>query len=280
MKFSLPWLAFWNLGLLALSICVLAGCRSNMEKNYSIVNWPRSTIALVWGDECANATADIIPDKYKLGASGERLILGEIATQLTLPGTCRVFDGKTSCKSRFPPSLNLAKAVLHDLSQANSSDAPAILQECAEAIDKPIDHSTAEKLGVAMISFIIVSIFINLISLVVAGVTGEPFGVATTSVLVIDALFLFTSLILCIAMMNYEGGGYLKGVHGGDFSDREMIGVAIWMLVAMVIARVLSNPWLLIVLLAILLPIALVFLLFLVRTRGFFAVVRAYASEQ
>jgi hypothetical protein len=80
-------------------------------------------------------------------------------------------------------------------------------------------------------------------------------------------------------MMNFEGGGYLKEVHGQEFSDREMIGIAIWMLVAMLIGRVLSNFWLIIGAICILLPIALVFVLFLVRTRGFFAVVRAATAE-
>jgi hypothetical protein len=57
-------------GLFALSICVLAGCRSSMEKNYSLLNWPRSTIGLIWGQECEDATASIIPDIYKFGTSG------------------------------------------------------------------------------------------------------------------------------------------------------------------------------------------------------------------
>ncbi|KPM38470.1 hypothetical protein AK830_g8101 [Neonectria ditissima] len=270
---AVSYLAFWNLGtyfapfrLFALSICVLSGCRTSMESNYSLVNWPRATIGLAWGQECMDATADVIPDLYKLGASG----------------TCRVFDGKTTCKRHFPPTLNLAKAVLEDLAEANLtnfSGAADILEACREAIDKPIKHSAAEKLGIAMVSFIIASIFLNIISLVLAVATDEPFGPLTSSFLGVDALFIFTSLILCIAMMNYEGGGYLKDVNGADFSDREMIGIAIWMLVGMLIGRVLSNPWLFGAALAILLPIALVFVLFLVRVRGFFSVVKAYAEN-
>ncbi|KAF4459157.1 nadh oxidase [Fusarium albosuccineum] len=251
--------------IFALTICVLSGCRTSMEKNYSIVNWPRETVGLIWGDECMNATADYIPDVYKLGASG----------------MCRVIDGKTSCKSKFPPSLNLAKFILEDLEEANStesSEVSAVLQDCREAIDKPIKHSTAEKLGIAMISFLIVSIFLNIISVAVAAAAGA-FGIPTTCILIVDALFIFTALILCIAMMNYEGGGYLKNVSGKDFSDREMIGIAIWMLLGMLIARALSNPFLFAGALAIILPIVLVYVLFLVRTRGFFAVVRLAMTE-
>lgn len=65
----------------------------------------------------------------------------------------------------------------------------------------------------------------------------DPFGLLASSVLAVDALFIFTTLVLYIAMMSYEGGGYLKSVHGGDYSGKEMIGIAIWML----IGRVLSS---------------------------------------
>jgi hypothetical protein len=198
------------------------------------------------------------------------------------PGVCRIVDGKTSCQSRFPPSLNLARVVLEDLA-ANSTDLPeataAILDNCRDLIDKPIDHSTAEKLGVVMISFVLVSIFLNILSLIISMISEDPWSFYPTCVLAVDTLLIFTSLVLCIAMMNYEGGGYLKGVHGGDFSDRQMIGVAIWMLLAMLIGRVLSNVWLTAGAIMILLPLALVFVLFLVRTRGFFYVVRVLAAS-
>ncbi|KAM0201870.1 hypothetical protein ACHAPI_001926 [Fusarium lateritium] len=237
-----------------------------MEKNYSLVNWPRSTISLIWGQECEDATVDIIPDEYKFGSSG----------------LCRVTNGKTTCKRQFPPTLNLAQAVLEDLDEAEEAGVSidsTTLRNCRGAIDKPVNHGTARKLGIVMISFIIASVFINIISLAVAAASGSAFSIASTAVLATDALFIFTSIILCIAMMNFEGGGYLKEVNGQEFSDREMIGIAIWMLAAMLIGRVLSNFWLIIGAIGILLPIALVFVLFLVRTRGFFAVVRAATAE-
>ncbi|KAJ4252967.1 hypothetical protein NW762_010876 [Fusarium torreyae] len=237
-----------------------------MEKNYSLVNWPRSTIGLIWGQECMEATVDIIPDTYKFGASG----------------VCRMTNEKTACKSGFPPSLNLAKAVLEDLDNANtgsSSGVSTTLSKCRDAIDKPVNHSRAKELGIVMVSFIIAHMFLNIISLITAAASGSAFGIPATFVLTTDALFILTSLILCIAMMNYEGGGYLDGVHGQDFSDREMIGIAIWMLLGMLIGRVLSNPWVFFGALCIILPIVLVFTQFLVRTRGFFAVVRAAVAE-
>jgi hypothetical protein len=272
-------------GILALSICVLAGCRSRLESQYSIINWPRSTLALIWGDDCANATADLIPDVYRMGASGE---LGQLSPGLSAMrtgeyltpclGTCRVFDGDVDCSRHFPPSINLAREILEDLAKADQSE-DAALDTCREAIDKSfIQHNKAERLGKAMIAFLIVTIILCFTSSAASFVDGG-IGPFTTGVLVVDLLFIFASLALVIAMVNFEGGGYLNDVQGRDYSDREMIGIAIWMMTAMLMARVLSSPWLTMMALVIILPIVLVFLLFLVRTRGFLWVVKAYAES-
>ncbi|KAF0635793.1 hypothetical protein FPSE5266_05263 [Fusarium pseudograminearum] len=252
------WLAFWNLGLIALSICVLAGCRTSAEKNYALIQWPRSTIALVWGEECEAATVDIIPDWYKFGASG----------------VCRVTDGHTSCKSKFPPTFNLAQAVLKDLDEAESTET---LEKCKEAIDKPINHKTPKTLGAVMVAFLITSIFISVFSVGIAAAEGSAWALWTTGLLAIDMLLIFASLILCVAMMNYEGGGYLTGVHGQEFSDRAMMGIALWMLLAMLLGRLFSNPWLIILFIFILVTIIVVSVV-LIRTRGFFYVVRTMAT--
>ncbi|RBR25501.1 uncharacterized protein FIESC28_01739 [Fusarium coffeatum] len=251
---SILWLIFWNLGLIVLSICVLAGCRSTAEKNYALVQWPRSTIGLIWGEECEEATADIIPDWYKFGASG----------------VCRVTDGETSCKRKFPPTFNLAQAVIQDLDAADSS---STLEKCKEAIDKPIDHKTPKTLGAVLVAFLITSIFINLFSVAIAAAEGHAWALWTSGILAVDMLLIFGSLILTVAMMNYEGGGYLTGVHASEFSDREMMGIALWMLLAMLIGRLFSNPWLIILFVFILVTIIVVSLV-LIRTRGFFYVVR------
>lgn len=191
-------------------------------------------------------------------------------------------DGKTSCQSRFPPSLNLTRVVLEDIEQADLTGLPeataAILDGCRDLINKPIDHSTAEKLGIAMVSFLIASILLNIISLVAACVD-DPWGKTPTAIMIVDMLFIFTSLILCIAMMNYEGGGFLKGVHGREISDRQMIGTALWMLLAMVIGRVFSNPWLIIKAFLVLLPIALAVGLVYIRTRGLFLILRVVGAQ-
>jgi hypothetical protein len=187
---------------------------------------------------------------------------------------CRVTDGDTSCKSKFPPTFNLAQAVLQDLDEVESS---ATLEKCKEAIDKPINHKTPKTLGAVMVAFIITSIFIDIFSIGVAAAEGNAFGLWTSGLLAIDMLLIFSSLILCVAMMNYEGGGYLVGVHAQEFSDRAMMGIALWMLLAMLLGRLCSNPWL-IILFILILTIILVFLLFLVRTRGFFYAVRVASS--
>ncbi|CAF3656327.1 unnamed protein product [Fusarium graminearum] len=271
------WLAVWNLGLIALSICVLAGCRTSAEKNYALIQWPRSTIALVWGEECEAATADIIPDWYKFGASGKYtscFYSYYVYLLIDYTGVCRVTDGHTSCKSKFPPTFNLAQAVLKDLDEAESTET---LEKCKEAIDRPIDHKTPKTLGAVMVAFLITSIFISVFSVGIAAAEGSAWALWTTGLLAIDMLLIFASLILCVAMMNYEGGGYLTGVHGQEFSDRAMMGIALWMLLAMLLGRLFSNPWLIILFIFILATIIVVGVV-LIRTRGFFYVVRTMAT--
>lgn len=172
----------------------------------------------------------------------------------------------------------MAKVVLEDIEQVDLAGLPegtaTILDGCRSSINKPTDHSTAEKLGVAMVSLLIVSVFLNIISLVVACIAEHPWHIIPTSIMVVDVLFLFISLILCIAIMNYEGGGYLEGIHGREFSDRQMIGVAIWLLVAMVIARVLSNPVLIMMAIFILLPIGLAVWYTVIQRRGLLFILR------
>lgn len=168
--------------------------------------------------------------------------------------------------------------ILEDLAEANVTE-NALLQKCQEAIDKPwIKHGAAETLGKVMVGFIIVTIILCLVSFAASFADGG-IGPITTGILAFDVLLIFGSVCLVIAIGNLEGGGYLSGVHGGDFSDRQMIGIGMWMMAAMLLARVLSSPWLTLSAIIIILPIVLVFLVFLVRTRGFFWVVRAYMES-
>jgi len=187
-----------------------------------------------------------------------------------LLGVCRVTEDGTSCKRKFPPTFNLAQAVLQDLDKVESS---STLEKCKEEIDKPIDHKTPKTLGAVLVAFLITSIFINLFSVAIAAAEGHGWALWTSSILAVDMLLIFGSLILTVAMMNYEGGGYLVGVHGQEFSDREMMGIALWMLLAMLIGRLFSNPWLIILFVFILVTIIVVSLV-LIRTRGFFYVIR------
>ncbi|KAK7217368.1 hypothetical protein V2G26_005371 [Clonostachys chloroleuca] len=249
--FRLIWLCFLNLGIFALAICVLAGCQSPAENNYSLINWNTKMLTLIWGQECTNATSEFIPNLYKMGSSG----------------VCRVFDNEVTCSGHFPPDLNLAQAVLEDIDKFNSTD--PVIQKCRETIDKPINHSTAKKIGIALACVIFLSMLLGVISTLVAVKTDEPWGWGTSPVLVFDAITIFVALVLLVAIMNYEGGGYLKHVHAREYSDKEMIGIGLWLLLGMFIARMLSNPWVLAGVITILVPIFLAVGFVLIRFRGF-----------
>ncbi|KEY75155.1 hypothetical protein S7711_01603 [Stachybotrys chartarum IBT 7711] len=67
---DLVWLGFWNLGIFALSICILAGCRTSRESRYALMNWPRETMGLILGEECFTAIGSLLPEEYRLGMAG------------------------------------------------------------------------------------------------------------------------------------------------------------------------------------------------------------------
>jgi hypothetical protein len=85
---SLGWLLFCNIcmrpphadfdactntipkAIFAVTICILSGCRTKSQGNYSLINYDRQTLGIVFGENCGNTSAVLLPDTYKLGLSG------------------------------------------------------------------------------------------------------------------------------------------------------------------------------------------------------------------
>ncbi|KAH7240884.1 uncharacterized protein BKA55DRAFT_575968 [Fusarium redolens] len=144
---------------------------------------------------------------------------------------------------------------------------------CRDAINKRVNHETVQLLGNIMIGFLIASMITNLFSAYVVSGCDSVTEICPTIALGVDAFCIFMTLVFCVYLMNYASGPYLKGIKPSDFKDMEMVGYGFWMLLAMLIIRVISNPRLLFCTIVVLLPIALIFFLALVRTKGFFSVV-------
>ncbi|KAI9148290.1 hypothetical protein HJFPF1_12118 [Paramyrothecium foliicola] len=246
-------------GIFALSLCVLIGCRTSRESNYALVNWPRETVGLVLGEECFNGVGPLLPDVYKLG----------------MAGSCRITGGEVICQSSGLPSLNLANLVLADLASFNTTDIPSTaLEVCMAAIDKPVNHGAAAKLGICLLVFLIISIIINFVSFFLAAATGSIFSIPAFALQAFDALMIFAAICLYIAMINFEGGPYLQGIHASEYSDKAMLGLAFWFMLAMLTARLISNPFLIVLGLCVILPIILVILFVLIRVRGLWFIIR------
>lgn len=108
---------------------------------------------------------------------------------------------------------------------------------------------------------------------------GGTFGIPSFAVLAFDTLLIFAAVCLYIAMINFEGGPYLQGIHATQYSDRDMLGLAFWFLLAIYMARIISHPILIIASIFIILPIVLVVCLVLMRARGLWAIVRAATAD-
>ena len=67
-------MSFLRKGIFALTICILASCRSTAESRYSLLHYDRTFLQKIIGAECHDATKGIAADVYRLGLSGEFLI--------------------------------------------------------------------------------------------------------------------------------------------------------------------------------------------------------------
>ncbi|KAM5523680.1 hypothetical protein FOXYSP1_14023 [Fusarium oxysporum f. sp. phaseoli] len=232
-----------NIIIFALTICVLSGGRT--------------------GEECEHL-AEHLPDKYQFGLSG----------------LCRITKEKRSCVKRVPGSLNLTEAVLQDIEQYEPSTPgeERTLQKCKDAINKQVDHQSAQSLGRFLFWFLICSVITNIVSFYVMHKTCSIFHLFTTLILGLDTMFLFASLALCFVAMSYEAGPYLKEVELSEFSDMEMIGPAFWALLSILIGRLISNPPLLLGVIPLVVPMAVISY-FLVHMKGFFTIVSTTVVE-
>lgn len=199
----------------------------------------------------------------------------ELSNSLTRRlGACRIVDGDTICRSSRP-SLNLARLVLDDLSSFNATEIPSIVLEgCRVAIERSIDHGTASRLAASLVALLVISALICFASLGVAAMSGSIFSRASLIITGLDVLVIFASICVYIAMINIEGGGYLGGVDASEYSDEYMLGLALWFLLAMLAARLISNPVLVLIGIFIILPIILAVFFALIRVRGIWRIVR------
>ncbi|KAH7397911.1 hypothetical protein BKA64DRAFT_52818 [Cadophora sp. MPI-SDFR-AT-0126] len=243
---SHAWLSFCNISIFAVTICILASCRTVSESKYSLINIDRVFLTKAFGDDCVNASSHI-PDVYKVGLSG----------------ACRVTDGDIQCKTHLPPSLNWAELLEADYAASNTTGSqPDILKKCTELIhDQGVNHAFNDRLAVAMLALLVISIILNVCQLAIALFNESAFGMLIFVPAFLDEVILVVCLGLYLGISNHEVGEYIPD--GTRVSDMSILGVGFWMLLAIFCMRAISSPALFIVtvIIVVSIPIAIVSLL-------------------
>ncbi|KAG4444172.1 hypothetical protein IFR05_000401 [Cadophora sp. M221] len=181
-----------------------------------------------------------------------------------LTSACRVTDGDVQCKSHLPPSLNWAKLLEADYAaSANTTGSqPDILQKCTELIHtQGVNHAFNDRLAVAMLALLIISIILNIAQLAIALFNESAFSMLIFVPAFLDEVILVVCLGLYLGISNHEVGEYIPD--GKRVSDMSLLGVGFWLLLATFCVRAISSPALFVVTLVIIvsIPIMVVSLL-------------------
>ncbi|KAH9210483.1 hypothetical protein DL95DRAFT_465751 [Leptodontidium sp. 2 PMI_412] len=232
--------------IFAVTICILASCRAVSESKYSLINIDRVFLTTAFGEDCVN-TSIHIPDVYKIGLSG----------------ACRVTDGDVKCESHLPPSLNWARLLEADYEASNTTGSqPDIREKCIELIhDRGVNHAFNDRLAVAMLALLVISIILNISQLAIALFNESAFGILIFVPAFLDEVILVVCLGLYLGINNHEVGEYIPD--GQRVSDMAILGVGFWMLLAIFCVRAISSPALFVVTVIIIvsIPIAIISLL-------------------
>ncbi|KAH7327475.1 hypothetical protein BKA65DRAFT_67969 [Rhexocercosporidium sp. MPI-PUGE-AT-0058] len=243
-RLSHAWFSFCNISIFAVTICILASCRTVSESKYSLINIDREFLATAFGDDCVNASSHI-PDVYKVGLSG----------------ACRVIDGDVKCESHLPPSLNWAKLLEADyVTVTNTTGSqPDVAEKCIELIHEAgVNHSLSNRLAVALLALLAVSIVLNVAVLVIAHFNESAFKMLVFVPAFLHELILVVCLGLYLGISNHEVGEYIPD--GERVSDMAVLGVGFWMLLAIFCVRAISSPALFVttIIIIVSIPIAIV----------------------
>jgi hypothetical protein len=134
--------------------------------------------------------------------------------------------------------------------------------------EKGVNHEFNDRLAVALRALLIVSILLDITTLIIAILSDSAFGIWVFLPAFIDEIILVVCLGIYIGILNHELGEYMSEPQ--DYSDKAILGVGFWMLLGIFSVRAISSPSLLIItlLVALSVPLAFISLLFLILGCG------------
>jgi hypothetical protein len=124
--------------------------------------------------------------------------------------------------------------------------------------EKGVNHGFNNRLAIALLSLLAVSITLDVITLIIAISSDSAFGVAVFLPAFLDEVILVVCLGIYIGIVNHELGEYMSELQ--DYSDKTTLGVGFWMLLGIFSVRAISSPSLFVITLLVAFAIPLAFI--------------------
>jgi hypothetical protein len=125
--------------------------------------------------------------------------------------------------------------------------------------EKGVNHGLNDRLAVALLALLVVSIILDVTALIIAILSDSAFGIAVFLPAFLDEVILLVCLGIYLGILNHEVGQYMSQ-ELQDYSDKAILGVGFWMLLGIFSVRTISSPSLLIITLLVALAIPLAFI--------------------
>ncbi|KAF2180464.1 hypothetical protein K469DRAFT_592335, partial [Zopfia rhizophila CBS 207.26] len=234
---------------IALSICVLSGCRTSSDSKYYLYSANGTNITRVMGRNCTSCNFDAVPVSYMFGMSG----------------LCRSTKGTTNCQRQFPHSFNLTSTTLADISVLNTTNASTTPSQQYQDYTgtTSINHGLVHRLSTAVSALLILSVILSFLFIPLSIVLESAFSRILLIFLLFDACALLSALCMFYSIFRNEIAPAYEAAPEIKTKDWPVnFGLGAWMLVGAFGCRLLSNPILFIgfvglLLAVVLLPIAL-----------------------
>ncbi|PMD29041.1 hypothetical protein L207DRAFT_574553 [Hyaloscypha variabilis F] len=223
---------FFSLAVLALSICVLLGCRTPSDSQYQLYSVNGSNITNSMSVNCTLCNVTTIPDRYMFGISG----------------TCGSTNGTIRCQHTFPNTFNITAATIADITASNSSNLSATYAKQSEQYTNTtfMNHTLVHRLSEAVCSILIASVVLNFFFLLLGFFvdTSEPRSgkARILSIFVlIDWFAQFAALVMVYLIIRNEIAG-AHAVFSGFNSTNSPVKFELefWLLVGAAASRLLS----------------------------------------
>jgi hypothetical protein len=139
-------------------------------------------------------------------------------------------------------------------------------QDCKSYIEsRPVNHALVHQLSTVIFSLLLVSVTLNITSLIIGTISDSAFGLAPFVPLLLDAIALAACIGLYFGVIQHGLGDYMVDKNA-PLPSMHILGIGFWMLIAIFVVRILSHPALAIgfICLLLLIPLGVLFLVSLV----------------